>query len=105
MIQYVDISPIENIAWAITLLDNALQGKQYADFSPDQIDSARYVIDSKEDIDNVMSKSLLGTANASLAQITFEDLQTVLTRYNPDATYAQLNELFHSEQITVDGLK
>lgn len=105
VIQYVDISPIENIAWAITLLDNALQGKQYADFSPDCIDSARYVIDSKEDIDNVMAKSLNGTTNADYAQISLQDLETVLTRYNPDATYAQLNELFHSEQITVDGLK
>ncbi len=104
VIQYIDVSPIENIAWAITLIDNALQGKQYADFSPDRIDSARFVIDSKEDIDNVMSKSLYGTADPAKAQITFEDLQTVLTRFNPDATYAQLNELFHSDKILVDAL-
>lgn len=105
VIQYIDISPIENIAWAITLLDNALQGKQYADFSPDRIDSSRYVIDSAEDISNVMSKSLNGTADPAFAQVSFEDLQTVLTRYTPDATYAQLNDLFHSEQVLVDALK
>lgn len=104
VIQSIDISPIENIAWAIVLIDNAIQGKQYADFSPDCIDSARYIINSKEDIDNVMAKSLVGTADPQYAQITFEDLQTVLTRYNPDATYAQLNELFHSDKITVDAL-
>lgn len=105
IIQHIGISPIENIAWALVLLDNAIQGKQYADFSPDRIDSARYIIDSKEDIENVMTKSLNGTLNPDLAQISLADLETVLTRYNPDATYAQLNELFHSEQITVEGLK
>ena len=105
VVQYIDVSPIENIAWSIVLLDNALQGAQYADFSADCIDSSRYVIDSKEDIDNVMSKSLNGTADPSKAQISFEDLQTVLTRFDPDATYAQLNELFHSDKILVDALK
>jgi len=105
VVQYVDISPTENIAWSIVLLDNALQGKQYADFSADCIDSTRYVIDSKEDIDNVMAKSLNGTTDPQYAQITFEDLQTVLTRYTPDATYAQLNELFHSDKLLVDALK
>lgn len=105
VIQYIDVSPIENIAWSIVLLDNALQGKQYTDFSSACIDSSRYIIDSKEDIDNVMAKGLYGTANPSMAQISFEDLQTVLTRYTADATFAQLNELFHSEKIMVDALK
>lgn len=104
-IQFITISPVENIAWALVLVDNALQGAQYADFSADRIDSARYVIDSAEDIANVMEKSLCGTADPSKAQITFEDLQSVLTRYTPDATYAQLNELFHSDKILVDALQ
>jgi len=105
VIQYINISPVENLAWSIVLLDNALQGKQYADFSADCIDSAQFVIDSKEDIDNVMTKGLYGTCDPSNTLITFEDLQTVLTRYTPDATYAQLNELFHSDKILVDALK
>ncbi len=104
VIQYLQISPCENIAWSLVLLDNALQGKQYADFSPDRIDSEPYIIDSKEDMDNVMTKGLYGTYDPANAQITMDDLKTVLTRYTPDATYAQLNELFHSEKITVDAL-
>lgn len=104
-IQYIHFAPSEGIAWPIVLIDNALYGTQYADFSADRIDSASYVIDSKEDIDNVMAKSLIGTGDASNAKISFEELKNVLTRYNPDATYAQLNELFHSDQILVDALK
>lgn len=106
IIQWIDISPAENIAWAIVMLDNALQGKMYSDYtSSEQVDSARYVIDSAEDMNNVMTKGLFGTADPANAQITMDDLKTVLTRYNPDATYAQLNELFHSDKILVDALK
>ena len=104
VIQYINVSPAEDIAWALVLLDNALQGKQYADWSAERIDSAAYVIDSHEDIENVVAKSMNGTGNIDFAQISLGDLETVLTRYNPDATYAQLNELFHSEQISVDAL-
>lgn len=104
VIQWNRFSPAENVAWAIVMLDNALQGKQYADFEPVRIDSEPFIIDSKEDVDNVMAKSLYGSPDPARATITFEDLQTVLTRYTPDATLAQLNDLFHSEQITVEGL-
>lgn len=106
VIQWIDISPAENLAWAIVMLDNALQGSMYSDFTvSEQVDSARYVIDSAEDMNNVITKGLFGTADPSNAQITMDDLKTVLTRYNPDATYAQLNELFHSDKILVDALK
>ena len=105
VIQRIRISPIENIAWSIVMLDNALQGKPYADFEPVRIDSLAYEIDSVEDVTNIMDHSLNGTLDPKYAQISLEDLETVLTRYNPDATLAQLNDLFHSQQLTVDGLK
>lgn len=105
VIQRIRISPIENIAWALVMLDNSLQGKPYADFEPVRIDSLSYVIDSTEDVANIMDHSLNGTLDPQYAQISLTDLETVLTRYNPDATLAQLNDLFHSEQLTVDGLK
>ena len=105
IIQRIRISPIENIAWALVMLDNAIQGKPYPDFEPVRIDSLPYEIDSAEDVANIMDHSLNGTLDPKYAQISLEDLETVLTRYNPDATLAQLNELFHSPQLTVDGLK
>ena len=105
IIQRIRISPIENIAWALVMLDNAIQGKMYSDFEPVRIDSLAYEIDSVEDVNNIMDHSLNGTLDPKYAQISLEDLETVLTRYNPDATLAQLNDLFHSEQLTVDGLK
>ena len=104
VIQRIRISPIENIAWALVMLDNAIQGKMYSDFEPVRIDSLAYEINSAEDVANIMDHSLNGTLDPKYAQISLEDLETVLTRYNPDATLAQLNELFHSEQLTVDAL-
>ena len=105
VIQRIRISPIENIAWSLVMLDNAIQGKPYADFEPVCIDSLSYEIDSVEDVNNIMDHSLNGTLDPKYAQISLDDLETVLTRYNPNATLAQLNDLFHSEQLTVDGLK
>ena len=104
VIQRIRISPIENIAWALVMLDNAIQGKPYADFEPVRIDSLAYEINSTEDVANIMDHSLNGTLDPQYAQISLEDLETVLTRYNPDATLAQLNDLFHSEQLTVEAL-
>lgn len=106
VIQYISISPLENIAWPIVMIDNALQGKMYADYTKsEQIDSARFTIDSKEDMDNVMTKTMCGDYDPAKAMLTMDDLKTVLTRYTPDATYAQLNELFHSDKLSVDSLK
>lgn len=105
VIQRIRISPIENIAWALVMLDNAIQGKPYPDFEPVRIDSLPYEIDSTEDVANIMDHSLNGTLDPKYAQISLEDLETVLTRYNPNATLAQLNDLFHSDQLTVDALK
>ena len=104
VIQRIRISPIENIAWALVMLDNAIQGKPYPDFEPVRIDSLPYEINSTEDVANIMDHSLNGTLDPKYAQISLEDLEAVLTRYNPDATLAQLNDLFHSEQLTVEAL-
>ena len=104
VIQRIRISPIENIAWAIVQLDNAIQGKPYPDFEPSRLDSVSYEIDSAEDVANIMDHSLNGTLDPKYSQISDADLESVLTRYNPDATLAQLNALFQSEQLTVDAL-
>lgn len=98
VIQAVTISPVENIAWSLTMLDKAIKGEMYSDYTAsERFDSLEYVMDSAEDVTNVMEKSLNGTADPSLAQITAEELQGA-------ASYADLKALFMSDQLTVDAL-
>ncbi len=104
-IQYISFSPAENIAYALILLDNAINDCQYPDFKPERFESVAYVIDSKEDIDNVMSKSMAGTADVSLSQMSLDDVKNLCVRFNPDATHADLMSFFLSDQLTTDALK
>lgn len=98
MIQYISISPVENIGWSIAMLDKALKGEMYADYTANErIDSLEYIIDSTEDVENIMSKSLLGTLDPADAQVSVEDIQAC-------TTYADLKALFMSQQLTVDAL-
>lgn len=106
IIQFVSISPTENIAYSIALLDNALTNMMYVDFTKsEQVDSLPYELDSKADVENVMNKSLTGTGDPANSQITQEDLHDVLRRFNEDATYQELKDLFQSDQLTVDALE
>lgn len=109
VIQYISFSPAEAMAFPLILIDNALNGSQYNDYpqgtSDTQIDPIPYVIDSKEDIDNVMSKSMAGTADVSLTQLTIDEVKDLCTRFHPEATYADLVATFQSEQLSVEELK
>ena len=96
IIASVTVSPAEDGAYALILLDNAITGNQYDDFVVERIDSFEYIMDSNEDIDAVMAGSLMGTPDASLAQIPVEMVVNELCkRNNPDATYEQLKATFH----------
>ncbi|SDZ89242.1 hypothetical protein SAMN02910384_00468 [Pseudobutyrivibrio sp. ACV-2] len=97
-IGYLSISPCENIAYGLTLIDKAVKGEMYDDFVCERIDSAEYVIDSKEDIDNVTSKSILANNDYNDASVKYEDLQAC-------NSFEDLKALFHSEQVMVDALK
>ena len=99
----LQISPMEACAYALVLIDNAVTGHQYADHSNACVDSGAYVIDSIADIDNVMSKSLLGTAKVELAQISVADIVALCGRSNPNYTQAELVALIQS--LTPDTLK
>lgn len=103
----VYFSPAEDPAYAMVLLDNAINGCQYADWTNERVDAYTYLIDSKEDIDNVMTKSMAGTADVSLAQLSVDDVVGKLcVRNNPDATYADLINALHDDAtISVDALK
>lgn len=96
VIQYVSVSPNENIGWSLVMLDKALKGDMFVDYTGNErINSLEYVIDSQEDAQNVVNKSIL--AGTEFAQITAEELMAV-------TSYAELKELFMSEQLTVDAL-
>lgn len=101
---WICTSPAENPAYALVLLDNAINGKQYADFAVECVDSHPYVIDTAAEIEAVTTKAMYGTGKVELAQISVEEVLSLCLRNNPEATYAQLKELFHSEQVTVDWL-
>lgn len=106
VIQFISIAPGENVAWSLAMLDAALLGKPYNDFSgAEAVDSLPYEITSPEDIQNVITKGFTGTADVSLVQISFDELKKVMPRYSSDATYSTLKALFQSEQLSVEALK
>lgn len=97
------ISPMEACAYALVLIDNAITGNQYADHTNACVDSGAYAIDSIADIDNVMSKSLLGTGDVSKAQISVEEIVALCGRNNPNYTQAELVALIQG--LTPDTLQ
>ena len=101
---WICFAPFEDPAFALVLLDNAITGNQYPDWENGQVDSYSYIIDSKEDINNVMTKSM-ALADVSKAQLSVEEVVNLCVRFNPDATYADLVATMHSDQLSVDALK
>ena len=97
------ISCAENPAYGLILLDNAITGHVAAGTNNACIDSAPYLIDSAEDINNVMTKSLFGTLNHENAQLSVEEVVSMCGRNNPDMTWEQIVARFHS--ISVEELK
>ena len=96
------ISCAENPAYGLILLDNAITGNVAAGTNNACIDSAPYLIDSAEDINNVMAKSLFGTLDAAYAQLSVEEVVAMCGRNNPSITWDEIVARFHS--ISVDEL-
>ena len=100
IISAVTISAAENPAYSFVLLDNAITGNQYDDFEVTRVDSFEFIIDSDADIENVLTKSLCGTADVEMAMISVDTVVNELCKANnPDATFAQLQEIFHNADI------
>ena len=74
-----------------------------ADFQVMPIDGSPYIIDSTEDVNNVITKTMYGNADPALAHLTVEEIVGLCGRNNPDLTFAELVEIFQS--ISVDELK
>ena len=100
IISSISVSPAEDPAYALVLLDNAITGSQFDDFAVERIDAFEYKIDSDADIDAVMTRAMLGTTLAADAQIPVDMVVNELCRRNnPEATFAQLQEIFMSEAL------
>ena len=97
---WLAVASPEPMAYDIALIDNAINGTQYADWTNERIDSAMYIIDSQEDAMQVKEKSVNVTYDAKDLPISAEDLSQYLTRINPDATYASLLELLQNPEYT-----
>ena len=95
----------ESILVPMVMLDNAIQGKPFADYTASEaVDSALYIIDSREDMDRVLSSSLLGTGDAANTAASWDAIQDLFTRNNESATYQGLKDFLYSDALTVDGL-
>ena len=103
-IAWITCAPSEDPAYAMVLLDNAITGNQFSDFAVERVDSAAYTIDSVEDINNVMTKSMLGTGDVALAQISVDEVLQLCVRFNSEATFQGLKEVFASERVTAAAL-
>ena len=99
----LQITPAENPAYGLILIDNAITGNLPADFTVLPIAGAPYIIDSTEDVNNVINKSMYGDADPAKAHLTVEEVVALCGRNNPDLTHAELIEIFQS--ISVDELK
>lgn len=105
IISAVIVSVAENPAYAMVLLDNAINGKQYADWTNESVDSFPYLIDTEEEVENVMTKTMVAELDASLAQLSVDDVANLCLRNNPDATYADLIAALHDENtISAEAL-
>ena len=104
VIQFVSFSPWEDMFYPLVLIDNALNGTQYADFKPERVDALPYTIDSTEDIENVMTKAFGGSGNLDLLQWPWENVSALLTHNNPEATHADLIAAVHADSMSVEAL-
>lgn len=103
VISYLLNTPAENCAYALIMLDNAISGNVAAGSTNACIDGAPYVIDSAEDLTNITTKGMYGTADPALAHLSVEEIVALCGRNNPDLTWEELVAVFQS--ISVDDLK
>ena len=89
-------SRIENCAYPLILIDNAVHGKVAAGTENSCVDGALCLIDSAGDIADVMANTMLGTGNVEDACLPVEKVVSLCGRNHPDLTWAGLVALFQS---------
>ncbi len=91
----------EELFFGIAMLDNAIQGTMYEDFSDAEVLDGVYVrITSDEVMKTIEENSALLTADMSKVSVSIEDGKAFLKRYNPDATYAELKAFMESDAFS-----
>ena len=101
IVQQLYVPNFEEIFFTIAMLDNAIQGKQYSDFEKSEVLDGVYVhIANDEIMTNIEENSPLLTADMSKCSVSVEVGKEYLTRYNPDATYADLVEFMESDAFS-----
>ena len=101
IVQQLFVPNYEEIFFCMAMLDNAIQGKQYSDFTKSEVLDGVYVhIASDEIMTNIENNSPMLDADTSKASVSVDEGKEYLTRYNPDATYADLKEFILSDAFS-----
>ena len=101
IVQQLFVPNYEEIFFCMAMLDNAIQGKQYSDFTKSEVLDGVYVhIASDEIMTNIENNSPMLDADMSKASVSVDEGKEYLTRYNPDATYADLKEFILSDAFS-----
>lgn len=101
IVQALALPNYEELFFPIVMLDNAIQGKMYADYTKSEVLDGVYVrIFSDEIMSNVENNSPLLTADMSKLSASVEVGKKYLTRFNANATYAELREFMLSDAFS-----
>ena len=101
IVQTLYLPNYEEIFFPLAMLDNAIQGDMYDDFEQSEVLDGVYVtISSDEIMTNIEDNSPIPNADMSKLSVTLEKGKQFLTRYNPDATYAELKEFMLSDAFS-----
>ena len=100
IVQNLFLPNYEEIFYAIVMLDNAIQGKMYADFKAEVIDGVYVRMTSDAIMTDIEENSPLLSADMTKLSVSIEKGKPFFTRYNPDATYTQLKEFMLSDAFS-----
>ena len=104
IVQVLNVNNFESLLYCIVMLDNALQGNQFADFTaPEVLDAAMLKITNVEIMTNIVNNSAQADADMSKLAVSLEDGKQYFTRYTENATYEGLKDLLSSDQLTEAG--
>lgn len=93
----------ESALFPIVMIDNAVQGKQFADYSgPERMSSGIIKMNSTAAFEAIVNNSPVWDADLSKMQRSWEDMKQYFTRYNESATYAGLVEAT-TTSLSIDG--
>ena len=103
-ISSITISMPESVLYTIVMLDNAIQGKQFADWNgPERLTSGILVMKTEEEFAAVQNNSPLWTdTDLSKMAISWEDMKQYFLRYNENATYADLVKVTTTDRTIKD---